>query len=653
MEKPASSSVDGEKVKQVDPSSEDIIGSEESPGGTSPPPSKNYEELRLARGLDDNSYTESVKSRTDLEQAVIGCEPAIGEVVVVPPVDGIKVNVSRDDPIQVTQEIPMAPSPEGDVSNQSKAPSNEGKVTVALPSEQSEETPKVDCSIPIIAPPTIKTSLHVEILDSTKDPIVGIDSKAPRSTDETTTFTTVASVKTGDVDLEQEEDDDKPETAKVVEEILIDSTSHGLYPKEDELQSSMLMHLKTAEIKVFPPSKKGKARPKKAPPTNEGIPTTPLKELKVDTASSLGYTPVVRGSIVFQNPKSFKSPEVVEIMDDDDEQVIIDLLNDDKVDLKCLTTSVLVETELGTKSEKHSEAAYWKRRMKKAEAKNSEATKLTKKKKMNEASQLAIALMYPLPVAERVVVREALNMIGDEAAIVQTATSSATRLKPYVTRADLQTLRPDTWLTEPVIDYYMHCLRERQNKAVTKKKKGVRRCHFYRTYFYAKVHPTGHMEAPYAYAQVKKWTQRGVPENSIFKCDALFFPCNVGRTHWILIVAFMKEKTIQVFDSLHGNYTKSVLAIYRYILDEYRSKHDNTEMPDQKEWKLYAESPLSPGQENGSDCGVFVCMYADYISNGWPLLFNQSHINSCRERIALGILQDCAVTTTAATVFAD
>ena len=46
-------------------------------------------------------------------------------------------------------------------------------------------------------------------------------------------------------------------------------------------------------------------------------------------------------------------------------------------------------------------------------------------------------------------------------------------------------------------------------------------------------------------------------------------------------------------------------------------------------------------------------MYADYISNGWPLLFNQSHINSCRERIALGILQDCAVTATAATVFAD
>ena len=46
-------------------------------------------------------------------------------------------------------------------------------------------------------------------------------------------------------------------------------------------------------------------------------------------------------------------------------------------------------------------------------------------------------------------------------------------------------------------------------------------------------------------------------------------------------------------------------------------------------------------------------MYADYISNGWPLVFTQSHIWMCRERIALGILQNCAVTTKASETVVD
>jgi Ulp1 family protease len=38
---------------------------------------------------------------------------------------------------------------------------------------------------------------------------------------------------------------------------------------------------------------------------------------------------------------------------------------------------------------------------------------------------------------------------------------------------------------------------------------------------------------------------------------------------------------------------------------------------------------------NGYECGIFVCMYADYIANGWPLVFYQLHINCCRELAAV------------------
>ena len=45
----------------------------------------------------------------------------------------------------------------------------------------------------------------------------------------------------------------------------------------------------------------------------------------------------------------------------------------------------------------------------------------------------------------------------------------------------------------------------------------------------------------------------------------------------------------------------------------------------------------------GFDCGVFTCMFADFVSNDCPLLFNQDHIDQCRDRIALSIMKNCAI----------
>ena len=86
----------------------------------------------------------------------------------------------------------------------------------------------------------------------------------------------------------------------------------------------------------------------------EGSMETLVKGLKVDTVGLLGYTPIVWGSIVFQDSKP-KSPEVIVIVDDDEHQETIDLLWDDAHYLKHLTTSVQLETEAGMMIEKHSE----------------------------------------------------------------------------------------------------------------------------------------------------------------------------------------------------------------------------------------------------------------------------------------------------------
>ena len=45
----------------------------------------------------------------------------------------------------------------------------------------------------------------------------------------------------------------------------------------------------------------------------------------------------------------------------------------------------------------------------------------------------------------------------------------------------------------------------------------------------------------------------------------------------------------------------------------------------------------------GYDCGVFTCMFADFLSKDTPLVFTQEHINQCRERIALSIMNGKAI----------
>jgi hypothetical protein len=45
----------------------------------------------------------------------------------------------------------------------------------------------------------------------------------------------------------------------------------------------------------------------------------------------------------------------------------------------------------------------------------------------------------------------------------------------------------------------------------------------------------------------------------------------------------------------------------------------------------------------GVDCGVFTCMFCDFILNDCLLVFNQDHIDQCRNRITISIMKNCAI----------
>jgi Ulp1 family protease len=55
-------------------------------------------------------------------------------------------------------------------------------------------------------------------------------------------------------------------------------------------------------------------------------------------------------------------------------------------------------------------------------------------------------------------------------------------------------------------------------------------------------------------------------------------------------------------------------------------------------WTI-AQPKNIPAQENGYDCGVFTCIFAEYSSRGEPFDFSQSHMKYFRQRLIYEISQ--------------
>ncbi len=113
----------------------------------------------------------------------------------------------------------------------------------------------------------------------------------------------------------------------------------------------------------------------------------------------------------------------------------------------------------------------------------------------------------------------------------------------------------------------------------------------------------------------------------------------------------MEQMKIEYYDSLrfdnetrHGcrhkvKMQEDTLQVLRDYLQNKHMKDKHIDLPN--EWKLYTRSNV-PQQDttNTTDCGVFVCMYCDFILNDCKLDFNQDDITNhhWRDRMILSIL---------------
>jgi len=263
-------------------------------------------------------------------------------------------------------------------------------------------------------------------------------------------------------------------------------------------------------------------------------------------------------------------------------------------------------------------------------------TELEERIKTEEAERRASSLMRLFNEEEQEIIRDAIYGYGhDEEIVAQSGTDS-------VQRASMQTLKPGEWLNDEIIHHFYLMLSKRDEE-LCMNDPTRQRSHFFKSFFITKVLNEGNAscDGKYEYRNVKRWSKK-VPGKDIFKLDKILFPINMGNMHWIAAVIFMKKKRIEIFDSMGSDGGRYLEALFSYIQDEHMDKK-KIPLPDADAWELIPTQQETPRQRNGHDCGVFTCMFADFLSKDTSLVFNQNHINQCRERIALSIMKGKAI----------
>ena len=100
---------------------------------------------------------------------------------------------------------------------------------------------------------------------------------------------------------------------------------------------------------------------------------------------------------------------------------------------------------------------------------------------------------------------------------------------------------------------------------------------------------------------------------------------------------YIQEKRIQYYDSMSGLGTRYLNAALRYLGDE--AKKRNIAGFDAADWTLIPSVDGTPQQNNGTDCGVFTVMFADFITDDLQLVFSQTDINLFRRKICANVLR--------------
>lgn len=209
---------------------------------------------------------------------------------------------------------------------------------------------------------------------------------------------------------------------------------------------------------------------------------------------------------------------------------------------------------------------------------------------------------------------------------------------------DFVRLKPNEWLNDEIVNGFMGLILERAKrweKALGEMPEGdprrestVPRVQVQNSFFYGRLfeldRATG--KRKYNYASVRRWTKR----YDVFSYDYMFVPINQSNTHWTLAVVNFRDKRIEYYDSMAGSGREVLDNLMHWVRDEM--EHKKKSVLDESEWETISHGLNVPQQTNCDDCGMFLCMFADFLARGANINFSALHMNYFRARMAHELL---------------
>jgi hypothetical protein len=170
-----------------------------------------------------------------------------------------------------------------------------------------------------------------------------------------------------------------------------------------------------------------------------------------------------------------------------------------------------------------------------------------------------------------------------------------------LSQRDLDTLRPNVWVTDEIINMYMHLL--------AGSRPGT---YFFSSFTYAKLLEELYAEEP-NWAKFLRYAKR----INFCDYDYVLFPIHQPG-HWCLVVAYPKQLKLAYFDSMGG--TDGLCLKLCESFFQARGEANSAEARFKSDWTLEFVGPRSkepiPEQEDGVSCGLFVCALADVLTAG-------------------------------------
>ena len=173
-----------------------------------------------------------------------------------------------------------------------------------------------------------------------------------------------------------------------------------------------------------------------------------------------------------------------------------------------------------------------------------------------------------------------------------------------------------------------------ENSAAVASGTARRRSHFFSSFFLQRI--AAFVGRGFDETAARRWAAK-CPGGDILSLESIFVPVHVSNCHWAFAVITPENMTISYFDSLGGTGISYLRILRRFVIV---GAGDRTDI---RMWRLReGNSSSMPQQENGFDCGVYMCAMVRFLAtggtNGSTHPFEHRDICLIRRRFAYLIL---------------